>query len=467
MPALLKLTRWCATKLFGAAVIIGLGVGAVGLWMFLRETADLDQLQAARLQGLLERREALEQVRSRGEAQVAEVVAELGAQQRRLEQAEKVVETLRALESWWDRLWGNTGQQQANAEQIQRMRDVAQHTRNRLLALQAQRSQLRGEMETLERTLGRLDGEIREVEESRSVALHYLRRAWAASKWYAGAALAGFVLGPTVWSLLLFYGFAAVVARGRPIQLANQAAPLPLVGASQVSHAVTLQPGEILRLREKFLQASDEGARKRTRFVMDWRIPLTSFACGLVELVELVAQERACRVTLSNGDDPHVEVAVIDLPAGSSIILRPSFLVGVVHRVGEPLRIQRHWQFARWQAWAGGQFRFFEFLGPCRLIVAGSRGVRAERLSAGDAGTRPVRRTNQDATIGFTPNLAYQPVRAETFWGYYRSMNPLFDDRFAGEGMFLVQETSAPGSAATAGRFWSGVWNGLLKIFGL
>ena len=98
--------------------------------------------------------------------------------------------------------------------------------------------------------------------------------------------------------------------------------------------------------------------------------------------------------------------------------------------------------------------------------MSGSRGVRAERLLDREGQLRPARRTNQDATIGFTPNLEYRPVRAETFWSYYRGMNPLFDDVFAGRGLFVLQETSAEGAAARAGRFWSGIWNGVLKVFG-
>ena len=65
------------------------------------------------------------------------------------------------------------------------------------------------------------------------------------------------------------------------------------------------------------------------------------------------------------------------------------------------------------------------------------------------------------------PNLAYRPVRAETFWSYYRGQNPLFDDLFAGRGLFISQETATTGPAAKAGAFWSGVWNGVLKVFGL
>ena len=100
-------------------------------------------------------------------------------------------------------------------------------------------------------------------------------------------------------------------------------------------------------------------------------------------------------------------------------------------------------------------------------MVAGSRGVRAERLADREGETAPARRTNQDATIGFTPNLEYRPVRAETFWSYYRGMNPLFDDLFSGRGVFVLQETATGGGAATAGRFWSSVWSGVLKVFGL
>jgi len=86
---------------------------------------------------------------------------------------------------------------------------------------------------------------------------------------------------------------------------------------------------------------------------------------------------------------------------------------------------------------------------------------------AREEGVTPARRTNQDSTIGFTPNLSYSPVRAETFWSYYRGMNPLFDDRFSGAGLFILQETSAEGPGAKSGKFWSSVWNGVLKVFGV
>jgi hypothetical protein len=97
-------------------------------------------------------------------------------------------------------------------------------------------------------------------------------------------------------------------------------------------------------------------------------------------------------------------------------------------------------------------------------LVAGSRGVRAEVLSRRE---RPAaRRTNQNATVGFSPHLDYRPARAETFWGYYRGMNPLFDDLFSGEGVFLCQEITAAEKGG-ARRFWAGLRDGVLRVFGL
>jgi hypothetical protein len=245
---------------------------------------------------------------------------------------------------------------------------------------------------------------------------------------------------------------------------------MPEVGESRVAADLALAPGERLWVKEKFLQASDEGLRRRTRYLLDWRIPFTCLATGLVELIEMRNDAAAGgdqRLTLSNQGDPHSELAVITLPAGASLVLRPSFLAGVVVADGTRLEIRRRWQLWRWLAWVTLQFRFFEFAGPCRLIVAGSRGVRVERLIDRAGDTVPARRTNQDATVGFTPNLDYRPVRAETFWSYYRGMNPLFDDLFVGRGIFLCQQVAVPGDARQARRFWSGVWNGLLKVFGL
>jgi hypothetical protein len=466
---LLKFGAWAAKKLIAAALIVVIALAGYGLWLYVQEEGLLEKQRVERLARAMEERDALLAAKAALEARIAAVRTEIDAQKKRAEQAGKVIAALQQLESWWERWFGDKVQQAANAERLQRVQSLKQEAAGKMTELQRTLTQTIWEQDGLDVALRRVNGEVENLEASQSQARHYVLIAWDKLKWYVALALAAYFFGPTLWALVMFYGFGAFVGSGRPIRLGLEPAALPDVGESRVSIEAVLRPGEVLWIREKFLQASDEGLERRTRFVLDWRIPLTSLACGLVELVEMKNARPGAeyRVTLSNGVDPHLEMAFVDVPAGSSLVLRPSFLAGVVQREGGRLNIKRHWRVFHWQSWVTGQFRFFEFVGPCRLAIAGSRGVRTERLADREGQLAPARRTNQDATIGFTPNLEYRPVRAETFWSYYRGMNPLFDDLFAGRGLFISQETAAESSAARAGRFWSSLWNGVLKVFGL
>ena len=465
---LLKIAAWLGQKLLAAALIVALALAAYGAWLFLQDEVGGEQQRVEKMQRALVERERLLALQADIERRIAATRAEVAKQRERAKQAEKVIATLRELESWWERWFGNPKQQTANTEQLQRMEALKSDATGKVAELQRTITQIVWEKDGAETALRRLNFEIATLETSESTARRYARRAWESTKWLILVALAGYFFGPTLWKLTTYYGIAPFMSRGRPIRLGAEPAALPAVGESGVSLDATLRAGDVMRIKEKFLQASDESVRKKTRFVFDWRIPFTSVAAGLIELVELRhTGDGESRVTLSNSDDPHLELAMIEVPAGGSLILRPSFLAGAIQREDERLEIRRHWRFRHWQAWVSGQFRFFEFVGPCRLCVSGSRGIRAERLAERAGQTPPARRTNQDATIGFTPNLDYLPVRAETFWSYYRGMNPLFDDLFAGQGLFVLQETAAEGPGAKAGKFWSGIWNAVLKVFGL
>jgi hypothetical protein len=468
-PLLLKFGSWLGQKLIVAGLIVLLALAGYGVWLFVQDESGAEVRRLERLQRTMVERDQLQAVRATVERRIAALRTEVETQQARVKQASKVIELLRGLESWWERWFGNSGQQAANVEQVKRLETLQTEATGRLAELQKAVTQVQWEKDGVELALQRVEREVGSIEAGRSKVRLYLHEAWDKTKWYLAVALGSYFLGPTLWALTMYYGFARWITRGRPIRLGADPAALPLIGESRVSIEAVLRTGEILRIKEKFLQASDEGIGKQTRFVLDWRIPFTSAACGLIELVELRPGPAMLesRVTLSNGDDPHIELAMVDVPASASLVLRPSFLAGVVQRDGETLEIRRHWRLLHWQAWVTGQFRFFEFVGPCRLVVSGSRGVRAEQLVGSEGQPAPARRTNQDATIGFTPNLRYRPVRAETFWSYYRGMNPLFDDLFAGRGLFILQETASGGPAGKAGRFWSSVWNGVLKVFGL
>ncbi len=474
MGALLKLTRWLCQKAATAGLILGLAVVACGLWLFLKDNVDFDEWRQDALRTLTGERAKIQSALGDVHSRLERITRDVATEQDRIRQTDLVIAQLKGLDSTWDRLTGDA-QQKANSERRAKLETMRDEAAAKVAALQTEYTRTTWERDGLEIALGKLDVQLKAVEAKRSKVLHYLDLAWNYQvgrlkvKWWVTIILGLYFFGPTVGKLAMYHILAPWIARGRPVQLTPEMGELPRIGISRVSTDVTLQPGERLLVKEKLLQASDEGLKRKTSFVLDWSIPFTCIAAGLTELVELrnvrPAGDQGC--TLSNPNDAHSELAIVTLPVGSAMVIRPSFLVGVIRAPNQGLTIRRRWQLFRWQAWVTLQFRFFEFVGPCRLILVGNRGVRAEWLLPREANPNPARRINQDATIGFTPNLAYEPVRAETFWGYYRNVNPLFDDLFSGQGVFLCQQVSAQGDASQARKFWSGVWHGALKVFGL
>ncbi len=485
--------RWVLAKFTTAVLIVGLGVAACAVWVYLKDNVDFDEWRQDTLRAINGERAreqaALADVRTRLDA----ISAQIAQEQQRLRQTDKVIATLEDLNSTWDRFFGNREQQRANDARRASLAAERTATIAKIATLQQDFTHATWERDGLEVALGKLDARFHDIEAKRSKVVHYLSLVWnyevGRGRWrlpikaWVGVVIGLYFFGPTVGKLVLFFGVAPWIVRGRPVRLAAELAVMPEMGESGVVAEILLQPGDRLWVKEKFLQASDEGLRRKTRYLLDWRLPLTCVATGLIELIEMANTRGAAvappagagasfpmgeqHVTLSNQADPHSELAVVTLPEGSSIVLRPSFLAGVVTAEGRRLHIRRRWQLFRWQAWVTLQFRFFEFVGPCRLVVAGSRGIRVENLAAREGPGLPARRTNQDATVGFTPNLDYRPVRAETFWSYYRGMNPLFDDLFAGRGMFLCQQVASEGDAKQARKFWATVWGGVMKVFGL
>lgn len=476
---LFNFIRWIISKVAIAALIVVLAASAVGLWLFVRDRVDFDQWRSDAVRAINGRRAetkaALDDVNKR----LDRISAEITAEQERGRVADGAIAKLRELESVWDRLVGNPEQQKANAAQLERLLVTRKDVTTRVAQLQRDFTRATWERDGLQVALGKLEAEFAEVDAQQSKLLHYLDSVWSAPfgpSWlrlpfgiWVWVFLAVYFVGPTLRKFAFYYAFAPWVERGRAVRLQEAASVLPEVGPSAVTAEVPVGAGERLWVKERFLQASDESLRRRTRALLDWRIPFTCVATGLVELVELShpGKEGGHSVTLSRHRDPHCELTLVTLGEGASLILRPSFLAGVLLPADGRCRIRRRWQIFRWQAWLTCQFRFFEFSGPCRLIVAGSRGVRAERLYERAGNVIPARRTNQDATIGFTPNLDYRPVRAETFWSYYRGMNPLFDDLFVGRGIFLCQQVAGEGEAKQARRFWSAVGSGVLKLLGI
>jgi hypothetical protein len=480
MGSLFKFLRWLFEKFAGAALIVVLAVAACGLWLFLKDNVDFDTLRKEAVRTINGDRAHVQEALADVNQRMDRLSAEIAAEQERARLADKIIAQIDELDSVWARWFGNREQQKANAEQRKKTVALRHALTEKITTLQREFTRLTWERDGLEIAAGKIDVQLKAAQAQQSKVMHYLERTlnqrigrWPVVlpvKWWIVVALALYFVGPTVGKIGLYFAIAPLIARGRPVRLQREGAALPRVSGSQPATELVLRPGERLWVKEKFLQASDEGLRRKTRYLLDWRIPLTCAATGLIELVELRSEADGApdrRLTLSQHGDPHSELAVVELPEGASIVLRPSFLAGVVVADGGRLKIRRRWQLFRWQAWVTLQFRFFEFAGPCRLVVAGSRGVRVEELGEREGAGPPARRTNQDATIGFTPGLDYRPARAETFWSYYRGMNPLFDDLFSGRGIFLCQQVAVDGDAKRARKFWSGIWSGAMKVFGM
>jgi hypothetical protein len=225
--------------------------------------------------------------------------------------------------------------------------------------------------------------------------------------------------------------------------------------------SLLLAPGEQLLLRPQFLHGTPLEAQKDTRWLLDWRMPLTSLAAGMVGLLR-VRVEQEQRITVSSTTDPLAEFACIDVPAGAALVLQPRCLAGLLQPGPVSMHISRHWRLAHLSAWLTFQLRYLVFHGPVRLIVQGPRGVRMEAVRSG-------RSVNQAATLGFSAGLAYAVARNETFPSYLFGQRALFQDRWTGDrGHCLYAET--PATSARGGLFGRGLGGALdtlLKAFGV
>lgn len=470
MGALGKFISWLLQKLTLSVAVLIVGVAGFALWIFLREHVDLDlrrQELVRTINGDNRRiRAALDGV----ELRIAEMQASLVRHEQRAREAARVAAEIAALGGGLNRLSTSADQARRNAERLAGLREIEAAARREAAEQREALTRAEWEREGLTIALGRLDGQLREAEKQKSQVVHYAREAWSRYGAYVAITVAVWLVAPTLGRLVAYFLVAPFISTRRPVRLRETSGPTPVVTPGGAAVELTLEPGDVLWVKEAFLQASDEGLLRCTRLLLDWRMPFTCLAAGLKELVELrnAAPAAPLRVTCSSQRSAQVELAVLELPAGASVVLRPRFIAGFMGPLGRKDRaIRKHWRLFTLQAWATGQFRYFEFVGPCRLLLAGSRGVRAETLRTDPGLPVAARRANQDATMGFTPGLAYRPVRAETCWAYLRGQNPLFDDLFEGNGLILCQQTSAPEDGERAPGFGERLRDGLLRIFGL
>ena len=276
------------------------------------------------------------------------------------------------------------------------------------------------------------------------------------------AILAVAIFAPFLVKAFMYFVIAPFASRRPALRLAvaDRGEVQDSSGGSAASQTVRLEPGNELLLVPEAVQSTPEGAEKRTKWLLSWSMPLSSLASGMVALVRIRARSPDA-VVISATDDAFAEVALIAIAQGSSMVVRPRALRGLLQPIGRPARISRHWRLRHLSGWLTLQFRFLVFHGPCTLVVQGRRGVRLEPAGSG-------RGINQAATLGFSAGVAYSVSRSEAFGAYLLGKQELFNDSFAGTGCYLYEEVPRP---ATKGGLWGrglrGLGDAALKIFGL
>lgn len=459
---LLQLAAALGRRLGLALAIIALAVGVRLAWTLVGEETLREGERRARVEAGRQEESRLLAWRADLAGRLAATRRELAEQQERLRRAARVLAALEEAGGWWQRWFGDPAQAATNAERRRRMEEMQAETRRRIAVTEVLLGQLTGEDGQAEQALGRVRRELAAAEAGQSPFWRRLEAAWDAVRLPVAVALTLVFAGPTLWALGAYFVLGPWVARGRPLRLGPGQQDVPRILAEGVALRLPVGAAERLWVKPEYLQSSDEVFRRRTRWLLDPGAPLTSLAAGWHESEELRPEAaRAAEVTLASRDDPHQELAAVELPAGQALVLSPRHVVAVLAPADAPVRLRARWNLTSWQAWVGGRFRHFVWRGPGVLVVAGRRGIRAEPL-AGDP-----RRMQAGLVIGHSLGVARRPVRAETFWSYYRGRHPLWDEQLAGPGLILLESAGSPGPAAAARRWWSRLGQGLLRVLGL
>jgi hypothetical protein len=260
--------------------------------------------------------------------------------------------------------------------------------------------------------------------------------------------------------ILCYFVLAPIAARWPAIRLskATVSAEFPPAARSSVSISVNLEPGEEALVRQDYLQSSSMTGAKRTIWLLDWLHPFASFASGMRFLTGIRGDGE--RVTVSSVKDAFAELAMLTIPQGSAVVVRPSALAAVVKMAGSPIRIKGHWRLFSLPAWLTMQLRYFVFHGPAQLVLKGGRGVRVEAAEKG-------RIVGDGQIIGFSTDLSYSVIRTETFWPYFFGRESLMKDRIEeGGGVVLIEEAPLAGRKGR-GRGIEGVLDAMLKPLGI
>lgn len=459
---LASLGRRIGGRLLLAVFAVVLALVGSALWMTASHAVELE---TARLEESGRLRQEIAAVRTSirdAQAQLKSTLAEVREQERRLALATKVLENLRSLLGWWERVWKSDAELrriEENAARAEKTRDAAQEaariarelhdaaSRDYMAALAA--------LETKEARLAVLDSSADPFSNALIVSYQRLRAGLVVT-------LLVILFGPIAWKTFCYFVWAPWVQKS-PRVAADGAAVHPTVLAHGPSISVELSPGETLLVRPSSAHASSERLGRSHRWLLDWRHPFASLSARLYGLygyscASVIEGGRpAVQVTPPAAIEP-ADCVLVDVPEGEWVSLRPAALLGIVLPTGASPRVRARWRLGSRVAWLSGRLRSLHYGGPCRLVLSGGRGVHGQVTDGFGTRVRP------GSVLAYSSGLCWSCIRAETFWGYAWFGEPLFDEVYRGRGWILVQD--GVGEAAPAQRWWNGVADGAFRLLG-
>jgi hypothetical protein len=279
--------------------------------------------------------------------------------------------------------------------------------------------------------------------------------------------LVGVILTPLAIKTVFYFFLAPMATQLPPIRIipAVSIPARPTFSGSDKSMEIQVDSTEELLVHPDFVGVAKLASHKRTQWLLNSRLPLSSVAAGMYALLRISSDDLVgTRVALACISDPLAEIGIVELPTGAAMVIQPRSLAGVITAKGMPVKITRHWRFNSAHAWLTLQLRYLVFHGPCRLILKGCNGIRMEMPDASQPSL-----ISQAKTIGFSANLDYKTVRTAVFFPYLQGKADLFNDMFIGEEGSFVYEVlpNAGRRAGVTGRGLEGVADAVLKVFGI
>lgn len=484
---LLTLLRIFSEKLRWFVLIIVVLLAASWIrneWQQLQH-AEQQYLQQRQTQIILKKRYAeLEQVQQKTANATAQLETQLANRQTLVKRLEQELNVLRAQrEELWEEHW--LSRKNPLSETAQQLREykikIAALTAQLAIAKQAQQlwqdkianSPIIAENKRLLHELSQTKQALTHISETlqhsqqlvNSSLLKQLKEEINQVLPMAINVLLGVILTPIIIKFFLYFIVAPIVSRLKPVQITkpeqNGLIAEHTGRISKHSINIELQTTQELLLHPDYLQSFSQRAEKTTQWFLNASIPLTSWAAGLVTLVRLRSPDLET-VQLASMYHPFEELVIITLPANSRLVCKPRGLVGVIKNRDHNVLISKHWRLFSLHSWLTLQLRYLVFHGECQLIIKGSGGVVVESA-------QHPRLIQQNATLGFSSDLAYSNYRCETFVSYYLGKDALFNDRFQGEtGLYFYEQSPLHQPTSTKGsKRVEGVWDAVLKVFGI